>query len=120
MYYIPPGYEAGLKEAGYEILAWETFGDWQGDYSLVLKNGNDFGFVVIGYGSCSGCDSMEACETEEEYKSLISSIVSSIFWGTKEEVLAKINNEHDDNNWYRSDIGYEDSVSNLIKAVREN
>lgn len=117
-YYYAPGWEAGLEARGLNIIAWETFGDWQGDYAVIFKaNDNLFAFTVIGYGSCSGCDVMEACENEKEYKELISDVVNSLKWTTAEEIVAQIKDEYDDNNWYRHESTFKESVDKLIKAV---
>ena len=53
-------HEEIMERQGFEILDWETFGSYQGDYAAIVKKDGKVGFVVIGYGSCSGCDSLEA------------------------------------------------------------
>lgn len=45
---------------GYEVVASEIFGSWQGDEAYILSDGDRIGIIVIGYGSCSGCDAFEA------------------------------------------------------------
>ena len=53
------GYEDAFGDC--EKLLWEAVGDYQGDYFALLKGPDGrYGFVVIGYGSCSGCDGLEA------------------------------------------------------------
>lgn len=116
--YDQPGYQEMMTNSGYNVLAWETFGDYQGDYAAVLSNGMDYGFTVIGYGSCSGCDALEGCDTQEEYDTLMESVRNNIFWGNQYDVRNKILNSFDDNNWYRSDAGFNDSVMKLLKAVK--
>ena len=81
-YYHPPTYHEGFKSLGIEILEWVTFGIYQGDYAVIVKKDKTLGFVVIGYGSCSGCDALEACDSSEEYNDLISSVLKDIYWGT--------------------------------------
>lgn len=49
-----------MERQGFEILDWEAFGSYQGDYAAIVKKDNKVGFIVIGYGSCSGCDALEA------------------------------------------------------------
>jgi len=124
------GYQGLLKDEGLDIIAWETFGDYQGDYAAVLKKDMSYGFVVIGYGSCTGCDSLQALQEYNydtgEYtydsvgiKELTDSIIRNIFWGTADEVRAKITNQYeDDNNWYRSDEGYKESVDKLCEVLK--
>lgn len=120
-YFYAPGWEAGFEERGMNIVAWETFGDWQGDYAVVFKaNDNLFAFDVIGYGSCSGCDSMEACETEKEYKELISGVVNRLQWLSADQTIDRINNEFDDNNWYRHEPTFKESIGRLVKAIKND
>lgn len=43
-----------------KILAWESVGDYQGDYFAIVQGPDGrIGFVKIGYGSCSGCDALQ-------------------------------------------------------------
>ncbi len=116
--YSKPGYREMLEAEEVEILAWETFGDWSGDYAVVVKRNELLGFLVIGYGSCSGCDALEGCDTKEEYDALMLSVLSNISWGGPDFIRSKITNLFDDNNWYRNDAGFVDSIANLLKAVR--
>lgn len=116
--YSMPGYQEMFKAEGLEVLAWETFGSYQGDYAVVVKKDDMLGFVVIGYGSCSGCDAFEACDTKEEYDTLMLDTLSSIQWGGPEAIRSKITNLFDDNNWYRHDNGFVDSIAKLLKAIK--
>lgn len=116
--YDMPGYHEMLEANGLKVLAWETFGSYQGDYAVIVKKDGLLGFVVIGYGSCSGCDSLEACDTQEDYDSLMSSVLKSISWGGADFIRAKIANLFDDNSWYRHDAGFVDSIAKLLKAVK--
>jgi len=54
------GYYEALEAAGAEVLAFEQFGSYQGDWwAKVNYNGRQF-WIHGTYGSCSGCDSFEA------------------------------------------------------------
>lgn len=53
-------YELTLKKAGAEILLYESFGSYQGDWWAKVKYNGIVGWVHGSYGSCSGCDSYEA------------------------------------------------------------
>jgi hypothetical protein len=96
-------YKELLEKRGHNILIWEDFGSYQGDYVALLDGSKGFGFVVIGYGSCSGCDALEAAESnwlnddgdsESRVSNLIDSIERDIFWGTKQQILDRINDEN--------------------------
>ena len=116
--YDMPGYREMLEKEEVEILAWETFGSYQGDYAVIVKRNDMLGFLVIGYGSCSGCDALESCDTQEEYDALMLSVLSSISWGGKDFIIKKVANLFDDNNWYRHDEGFTDSITKLLKAIK--
>ena len=98
-YFFPvDSYESLVASAGTIVKCW-NIGSWQGDEVYLLKNDNKFGFVVVGYGSCSYCDALESCENQEEVDELKASIVKDIFWGTAEEVQAYAINDNA-NRWY--------------------
>ena len=97
-YYPSESYDSMVASAGTIVKDW-NIGDYQGDYVYLLKNGNKFGFTVVGYGSCYYCDALESCENEEQVEELKQSIVKDIFWGTAEEVEAYAINDHA-NRWY--------------------
>lgn len=61
-----------------ETLVHADIGHRQGDTYLLLRTSNGYGFVVIGYGSCSGCDALRACKSYEDVDNLISGIQSSM------------------------------------------
>ena len=97
-YSAPMSYDEIVATQG-EILKDWVIGSWQGDYVYLLKNGEKFGFIFIGYGSCSGCDVLQGCENDEEFNELKKEIVDRIFWGTAGDIEAYIIND-DANRWY--------------------
>lgn len=57
-------------------VVWEEdFGDYQGD-TLVLYEG--FRTLTFGWGSCSGCDALQACSGHEDVAELIADLRRSI------------------------------------------
>lgn len=54
-----PSYGALVRAWGFEVIYWRTLGSYQGDFVVGLRDGRRVGIVVIGYGSCSGCDALE-------------------------------------------------------------
>lgn len=98
-YYSPPmSYDEIVATQG-EVLGDWVVGSWQGDYVYLLKNDDRYAFTVIGYGSCSGCDALEACSNDEEFNELKEDIIKGIVWGTKQEVHDYIFNQ-EANRWY--------------------
>lgn len=41
---------------------------------------NKYGILVFGWGSCSGCDALQSCESFEEIDSLIVELNNKILW----------------------------------------
>lgn len=59
-------YKFALEVAGAKVLAYQTFGSYQGDWlAKVEYEGQQF-WIHDYFGSCSGCDAMEA-EIESSY-----------------------------------------------------
>lgn len=54
------GYRQAMETAGAEVLAYETFGDYQGTWIAKVRYNGIEGWVSGSYGSCSGCDAYEA------------------------------------------------------------
>jgi hypothetical protein len=105
-----------VASAGTIIKDW-NIGYWQGDYIYLLKNGDKFGFTVIGYGSCSGCDALEGCGSQEEVDELKKSVVDSILWSTADEIEKYITNE-EANRWYFHEDEWETVQAELIQELK--
>ena len=97
-FYASESYSDLVASAGTIIKEWEI-GSWSGDLVYLLKNGNKFGFIVLGYGSCTVCDDLQACANQKDVDELKASIVKNIFWGNPEEVEAYAINDNA-NRWY--------------------
>jgi hypothetical protein len=84
--------DESLLEPFFEIVLSESIGDYQGDTLLVLRNKSDYGwrwtdseskvwgFLVTGYGSCSGCDVWEGAETGTQKFALLAEEIEGIRW----------------------------------------
>ena len=72
-------YQPMLEEFG-EILVQVDEDNYQGDTFVVIKSDNKFGYLVFGWGSCSGCDRLQACNTYEEIQELMDSLYNDIKW----------------------------------------
>ena len=85
------GYEALIDELGYERLITVSDDDYQGDSYMLLRDGETYGYLVFGWGSCSGCDALQACETHEEVEELKMELEQAIYWGESlEDVKAYV------------------------------
>ena len=54
------GYEQAMEAAGANVLAFERFGSYQGDWWAKVEYEGKTYWVHGYYGSCSGCDAFEA------------------------------------------------------------
>jgi len=58
-------YNDVLKLAGFEVNAFEYFGGCQGQWIAIINGGKDF--IIDYYGTCSGCDDLEAFIADSDY-----------------------------------------------------
>lgn len=72
-------YQPMLDEFG-EILIQVDEEAYQGDSFLLYKNDNKYGFLTFGWGSCSGCDALQACDTIDEVQELMDRLYNAIIW----------------------------------------
>jgi hypothetical protein len=113
-------YDSIVESFGYNILMGEAIGDYQGDMVYVLYDGlfDQWGVFITGYGSCSGCDILEAMEMDnapvEEYRELQEEWHNGVDWyNTPEELYDAIREKEGD--WY----WYEDGYSEFIEKFKE-
>mgnify|MGYP003344107885 CR=1 FL=1 len=53
-------YTQALEAAGAEVLSFEQFGSYQGEWWARVNYNGQTGYINGSYGSCSGCDAFEA------------------------------------------------------------
>ena len=89
-------YDTLLEDAGIAVLAKAVLGRYDGDVLMVVRAGNGFyGYTRTGYGSCAGCDALQACETMEELKELQRQEIERITWYLTLEAVKQFVCEHD-------------------------
>jgi hypothetical protein len=81
-------YTPMLEQFG-EILIKVDDDDYQGDSYLIYKKKNSYGYLRFGWGSCSGCDALQACNTIQEVQELMDALYKSIIWFTSLAELKK-------------------------------
>ena len=52
----------------------------QGDTLALVSKDGKYGFVTFGWGSCSGCDALQACTSVEEAGELARQIANNAVW----------------------------------------
>src|SRR3972149_1632378 len=65
----------------------EYEGDYSGDFYMLGKKGEQYYFLTMAYGSCSGCDILKGIETEAELEELLEKIKDVVFVKNKEEMI---------------------------------
>lgn len=128
-----------LERKGFKIDSFETFGSYQGDYAAIVEKDGKVGFVVIGYGSCSGCDALDAIKpsdaldstydnlTEEEkmetfrgkLQDYANHIENSVKYGSYEELKDAITGEDGRIKWYSEDKGFEQRKESLLNSLEK-
>src|SRR5215218_25178 len=71
-----------VESKGARILGAWMVGDYQGDELFLLKQGGKFAWVVIGYGSCEGCDWLLSLRTFAEILEARDEVLNGIEWKT--------------------------------------
>lgn len=118
---------------GFDVLVWEEESNYQGDTLAVLRTGScvrhddcrthpeigracagsdpQFGFLTFGWGSCSGCDALQACETAKDYAELADQLRGSIQWY---DSLRALREALDARDWEASSV-----AAKLVRRFRD-
>jgi len=116
--FIPyPSYGHLVEIAGNDIKASVEIGSYEGDYLFYCINRftNKQGFGVFGYGSCSGCDMLQGCDTMEELQDAQDAILGTIVWhDTKDELIEYLENRDIKLQWYGEE---EDDYTKFVAQV---
>jgi len=86
-FWAPGDYGPLLESFGYPILLRVDDSDYQGDSRVLFRNVEQYGWLQFGWGSCSGCDALQACNSYEDIEKLRETLHGQIKWGTREELL---------------------------------
>lgn len=63
-----------------ETLVTVADDDYQGDTRHLLRDGERYGLLTFGWGSCSGCDALEGCSGITEVTELRDQLWGQIHW----------------------------------------
>jgi hypothetical protein len=97
--YGPGDYSPIIESFGDVLLRVD---DWDGvdsdisggDSRILYRNGDRYGILVFGWGSCSGCDALAGCGSLAEIDDLVEELAAKIEWGKIGEILGFLK-EHD-------------------------
>lgn len=100
------GYDDLILSLGIDIVGSLVLGSYQGDTIYLVKEGPYYGYLVNGYGSCSGCDSFEASrDSAKDLTELRDVLENNIQWEPNLQELKRWVEEHD----WKGDYFTEDS-----------
>lgn len=111
------GYNKLLDSFGYEIVLKIDDADYRGDSRVLFKNGNRYGILFFGWGSCSGCDALRGCESLKEVEALRQRLSNKIHWDSASALLKYVE-EKDwalEWSWHSTETrGFIDKVKNIL------
>lgn len=102
-FYGPGSYQPIINALGTVLLQVDDK-DYQGDSRVLYGDAGRYGVLIFGWGSCSGCDALQACTALGEVDELIAHIESSVKWFDSKSEAADYFANHDwegDYCWHR-------------------
>lgn len=93
---------------------------YQGDSRLLYDNDGKIGFLMFGWGSCSGCDALQACNTIEQVQALCDDLQDDIRWFDNRKEALEWFCTHDwegDYSWYAEET--KEFVRKCIEYLKE-
>lgn len=119
------GYE-GMVHAWGTVHEFITCGSWQGDYvALITDESNRLGFIVIGYGSCPGCDSYEAVapwDDDGDWRGVVDlerELHEQVRWFDTADEFATYAATRSGKDWWAHDQETEAAVRKCVETARE-
>lgn len=132
------GYYDLLTYAGLEVLAAHLFGKGKGDLVFAVHDptpstertrDGEYGFVIVGYGSCDGCDVLRSVyppagvtQWPREDLSFVTryayQLAAGIHRGNREQLTTQF--LHGDDRllqWYGHEDGYTEAITALLKYI---
>ena len=101
---------------GVEVVIQESDNDYQGDTYMLAYDPEQckYGILVFGWGSCSGCDALQACDSWDEVEKLRDRMYDSIQWFDSMRELVLYMLTHD----WRGDFSYHEKDGAVSKFRR--
>jgi hypothetical protein len=105
-----PSYDDIVASWGYTIKSFDTIGSYQGDHLVLLQDNERWGFIVIGYGSCSGCDTLQAIapwDDDGDFTEVVKfaeELKTGIEWfPSRAELLTRLRSLDKANHWWMNE-----------------
>jgi hypothetical protein len=89
-----------------QVVLEDEEGDYQGTSYLLVRKGGQWGLLIYGWGSCSGCDALADCnDFRGDVVELRDQLYNSITWGTAAEMREHIATR----DWSLDWVGHEET-----------
>lgn len=93
-------------------------GSYQGDTFVLLRDGDRWGYVTFGWGSCSGCDALQACSSFEEVADIYESLINDIHWEPSRLAMLDWFKAHDwEGSWTWHDDEHREFLAKALDAL---
>ena len=92
--------------------------DYQGDSRLLYDENGEIGVLIFGWGSCCGCDALQACDSLEEVQELCDSLQEDIKWFDDKKQALEYFTNHDwqgDYSWHQTET--KEFINKCIKYL---
>lgn len=100
-----------------EVLHSEHEMDYQGDSYYLLRLGPSYGMLIVGWGSCGGCDALEACDNRiDALTELRDELWDDIHWEPSAQDMWRYIQTKD---WRLEWMGHEEAFGEFYHSVRE-
>jgi hypothetical protein len=109
-----------VASKGAKIVGNWVVGDYQGDELFLLRKGKQFAWVVIGYGSCEGCDWLMSLETFAQVQEARDSVLSGIEWQGKKTLLDYLRTIDPGNAFWLHEDGARAALSEAISTLEKS
>ena len=107
-------YQPMLNEFGEIILQIDEQG-YQGDSFVIYRDNNRYGYLTFGWGSCSGCDALQGCNSIDEVQDLMNDLYDSIIWF---DSLSELKSYFENKDWTLCHEWYIDEFKEFIRNVK--
>jgi hypothetical protein len=113
---LPVDYDELIDSLEVRVVLRVDDNDYEGDTRLLLTDGQRWGLLTFGWGSCSGCDAFQACTTLAEFVQLQHQLWNDIHWEpSAAELLAYVNAK----DWSLDYSGHQEAGRVFITKARE-
>lgn len=115
-----PDYWGLMESTGLSIHVQGEHLGHQGDSWAVVSDGDRWGFLTFGWGSCSGCDALQACDSLKDFDDLRTVLYDGIVWkDSKDDLLKYMTGKDWEVEWYGRDGEFSKFLKEALEFLRQ-